>query len=58
MFPQLIEMIVNSNIEDLEKSCVTLRSTEFWTLKLQNRFTQNDVTFELETGKFSKKLFF
>ena len=27
MFPELMEMIVNSNFEDLEKSCVTLRST-------------------------------
>ena len=36
MFPELIEMIVNSNLEDFEESCVTLRHTEFWTLELQN----------------------
>ena len=54
MFLELIEMIVNSNFEDFEKSCVTLRHTEFWTLELQNRVTQNYVTLQASNSKIFK----
>ena len=58
MFPELIEMIVNSNLEDFEESCVTLRhmlqNLELQNLELQNRVTQNYVTLRANNSKIIK----